>query len=101
MNNVQKVLDFILQMYLMNIVQLTEKESKMIKQSNTTTTNSWIIFTWVNFTISIIAIAFAVFYMPINDWLRACLGLSSLFLIQSSISLSKTLRDQAEYQSEH
>lgn len=72
----------------------------MSKQLNTTTTNSWILFTWVSFIVAIIAMGFAVIYMPIDNWLRAYLGLSSLFLIQSSISLSKTLRDQAEYQSE-
>lgn len=72
----------------------------MSKQSNTTTTNSWILFTWINFIVSIITIIFAVIYMPIDNWLRAYLGRSSLFLIQSSISLSKTLRDQAEYHSE-
>lgn len=71
----------------------------MSKQSNTTT-SSWILFTWVSFIVAIIAMAFAVIYMPMDNWLRAYLGLCSLFLVQSSISLSKTLRDQAEDQSE-
>ncbi|CAI3939078.1 Uncharacterized conserved protein [Commensalibacter communis] len=83
----------------MNNVQYINKDSKLSKQSNTTT-SSWVLFTWVSFIISIVAMAFAVIYMPMDNWLRAYLGLASLFLVQSSISLSKTLRDQAEYQSE-
>ncbi|MDI2091228.1 YiaA/YiaB family inner membrane protein [Commensalibacter oyaizuii] len=66
--------------------------------SSNTTTSSWVLFTWVCFIVAILSMAFAVIYMPMDNWLRAYLGLSGLFLIQSSISLSKTLRDQAEHQ---
>lgn len=72
----------------------------MSKQSNATTTNSWVLFTWVSFIIIIIAMTLAVIYMPMDRWVKGYLALSSLFLIQSSISLSKTLRDQAETQSD-
>ena len=54
-----------------------------------TNSSSWIMFTWI---------CFAIIYMPMESWLRAYLGLSALFIVQSSISLSKTLRDQAEDQ---
>ncbi|QDH17962.1 hypothetical protein E3D00_03140 [Swingsia samuiensis] len=61
-----------------------------------TNSSSWIMFTWICFFISIFSMAAAVLYMPMQSWLRAYLGLSALFIVQSSISLSKTLRDQAE-----
>ncbi|MCX2564440.1 MULTISPECIES: YiaA/YiaB family inner membrane protein [Acetobacter] len=63
-----------------------------------TNSSSWIMFTWICFAISIVSMAAAVIYMPMESWLRAYLGLSALFIVQSSISLSKTLRDQAEDQ---
>ncbi|GAN58536.1 uncharacterized protein conserved in bacteria [Acetobacter aceti NRIC 0242] len=53
-------------------------------------------FTWISFVVALLSMAVAVIYMPMESWLRAYLGLSGLFLVQSSISLSRTLRDQAE-----
>ncbi|MBO1359181.1 hypothetical protein J2D73_05140 [Acetobacter sacchari] len=63
---------------------------------NPTNSSSWILFTWICFFVSILSLGAAVIYMPMESWLRAYLGLSGLFIVQSSISLSKTLRDQAE-----
>lgn len=68
----------------------------LMAHHNATTSQSWNFFVWICFAIAILSMAVAVLYMPINGWLRAYLGLSALFLVQASISLSKTLRDQAE-----
>ncbi|AQS85652.1 MAG: YiaA/YiaB family inner membrane protein [Acetobacter aceti] len=67
-------------------------------RSNTsiTVSSSWVMFTWISFVVALLSMAIAVIYMPMESWLRAYLGLSGLFLVQSSISLSRTLRDQAE-----
>lgn len=61
-----------------------------------TVSSSWVMFTWISFVVALLSMAVAVIYMPMESWLRAYLGLSGLFLVQSSISLSRTLRDQAE-----
>lgn len=61
-----------------------------------TVSSSWVMFTWISFVVAPLSMAVAVIYMPMESWLRAYLGLSGLFLVQSSISLSRTLRDQAE-----
>lgn len=53
-------------------------------------------FTWICFFVAIGATGAAVLYMPMEAWLRGYLALASPFLVQSSISLSKTLRDQVE-----
>ncbi|BCI68359.1 YiaA/YiaB family inner membrane protein, partial [Acetobacter aceti] len=64
--------------------------------SSITVSSSWVMFTWISFVVALLSMAIAVIYMPMESWLRAYLGLSGLFLVQSSISLSRTLRDQAE-----
>ncbi|MCH4091623.1 YiaA/YiaB family inner membrane protein [Acetobacter sp.] len=64
--------------------------------ASVTVSSSWVMFTWISFAVALLSMAIAVIYMPMESWLRAYLGLSGLFLVQSSISLSRTLRDQAE-----
>ncbi|BCK75935.1 hypothetical protein EDC15_1193 [Acetobacter aceti NBRC 14818] len=64
--------------------------------SSIAVSSSWVMFTWISFVVALLSMAVAVIYMPMESWLRAYLGLSGLFLVQSSISLSRTLRDQAE-----
>ena len=64
--------------------------------TNVTVSSSWVMFTWISFVVALLSMGIAVIYMPMESWLRAYLGLSGLFLVQSSISLSRTLRDQAE-----
>ncbi len=59
-------------------------------------TNAWIAQTWISFIVSIAATTVGIIYMPANIWLRGYLGMGLMFSVGSTISLSKTLRDQEE-----
>ena len=42
---------------------------------------------------------FAILYLPVDPWVRAFLGLGTLFLTTSSFTLAKCIRDAQEDQS--
>lgn len=56
----------------------------------------WIVQTYISFAVSLAALGIGIAYLDVDDWVRAFLALSSLYAISSSISLSKTVRDQHE-----
>ena len=56
----------------------------------------WIVQTYISFAVSLTALGVGIAYLDVDDWVRAFLALSSLYAISSSISLSKTVRDQHE-----
>ncbi len=61
-----------------------------------THSSGWVAQVWIAFGISIAATTIGIFYAPVGPWIRAFLAISVLMAISSSISLSKTLRDQHE-----
>ena len=61
---------------------------------------AWVFFAWAAFVVAIAAMTTAVAYMPIPIWSRGFVGVAALMLVQSSVVLTKTLRDQAEEQLE-
>jgi hypothetical protein len=58
--------------------------------------NGWIVQTYISFAVSMSALALGIAYMPGDPWKRAFLGVAALYAVTSSISLSKTVRDQHE-----
>ncbi|PWQ96509.1 YiaA/YiaB family inner membrane protein [Leucothrix arctica] len=60
---------------------------------------SWLLFVRLTFGISIAAMAAFIFFMEGNLLMRGYLALNSLFLISSTIMMSKTMRDEHEAQS--
>lgn len=60
------------------------------KQSHS---SGWIAQVWIAFGISVAAATVGIFYLPVDTWIRAFLGMSFVMAVSSSISLSKTLRD--------
>lgn len=68
--------------------------------NDTTLTNSsyWTLFVKLTFIIAIIGMASFVFFMEGNLLMKGYLALNSLFLVSSTIMLSKTLRDEHEAQ---
>lgn len=47
----------------------------------------------ISFAIAILAMLFAVLYLPVDPWVRAFLGLGTLYLTTSSFTLAKVIRD--------
>ncbi len=59
-------------------------------------TAAWIFQVWASFAISVGMMSIGIAYLPVDVWIRAFLAMGLLFSVGSSLSLSKTLRDNHE-----
>jgi hypothetical protein len=59
-------------------------------------TAAFVVQAWLSFAISVSAMVLAVLYLPVGPWIRAFLGLGLLYVVTSSITLAKVVRDQQE-----
>lgn len=59
---------------------------------------SWIIQTWLSFVLSVGGVSIGIFFLPVNVWIKAYLGMGLAFSISSTINLAKTQRDLHESQ---
>ena len=61
-------------------------------------TNAFFLQAGVSFAVALLTMIFAIFYLPVDPWIRAFLGLGTLFLTTSSFTLAKCVRDAQEDQ---
>jgi hypothetical protein len=52
----------------------------------------------ISFAIALGALLFAILYLPVDPWIRAFLGMTSIFLTTSSFTLAKCIRDAQDDQ---
>jgi hypothetical protein len=52
----------------------------------------------ISFGVSLLGLAFAALYMPGDPWMRAFIAMTTLFLVSSSFTLAKVIRDNQEDQ---
>ncbi len=52
----------------------------------------------ISFAIALLTMIFAVLYLPVDAWVRAFLGLGTLYLTTSAFTLAKCVRDSQENQ---
>lgn len=64
-------------------------------QSNS---KSWLFFVKTSFAIAVMAVGCGVLFAPVDYLVKGYLGISALFLVSTTITLSKTLRDEHESQ---
>lgn len=57
---------------------------------------SWIAFTYASFIGAIGMVALGTLFAPVDIWIKAYFGMAAAFLVQSSITMTKTLRDVHE-----
>jgi hypothetical protein len=57
---------------------------------------AWIFQTWAAFIISISATTIGITYLPVDGWVKGYLGMGFAFSIGSTISMTKTTRDEYE-----
>ncbi len=55
----------------------------------------------ISFAVALLAMIFAVLYLPVDPWVRAFLGLGTLYLTTSAFTLAKCVRDAQEMQAVH
>jgi hypothetical protein len=60
------------------------------------TTTAFFVQAGLSFGVSIFAAGVAIAYLPATPWIRAFLGLSLLFVVTSSFTLAKCIRDHQE-----
>jgi hypothetical protein len=47
----------------------------------------------LSFGIALVGLIFAIIYLPVDPWIRAFLAMTALFLVSSSFTLAKVVRD--------
>lgn len=57
---------------------------------------AWIAQVWISFAVSIAVTAAGIWHLPCDVWIKSFLGMGLLFVVGSSLSLAKTLRDVHE-----
>lgn len=64
--------------------------------TNTQNTGAWLTFTYVSFGISVFMMGFGVWALSADLWVKGYLTMAAVFMLGSSFTLSKTLRDEHE-----
>lgn len=62
----------------------------------TTNTNAFYAQAWISFSISFGAVLTGIAYLPIGSWVRAFLAIGILYLVTSTLTLAKCVRDKEE-----
>jgi hypothetical protein len=57
---------------------------------------SWVTFTYVSFGAALLMVAVGIFFLPLDAWIKGYLAMGVALLIQSCITLTKTMRDVHE-----
>jgi len=70
----------------------------MSTPNTTRTTTAFYAQAAISFGVAMVAVMFGVLYLPVDGWVRAFLGLGALYLVTSSFTLAKCVRDQQESQ---
>jgi hypothetical protein len=60
------------------------------------TTTAFFVQAGISFGVSVVAVSVAIVYLPVGAWIRAFLGLGMLYVVTSSFTLAKCVRDQQE-----
>ena len=57
---------------------------------------SWIAFTYASFLAAVGMVALGILFAPIDIWIKAYFAMGATLLVQSTITMTKTLRDVHE-----
>ena len=61
-------------------------------------TNAFFLQAGISFAVALLTMVFSVFYLPVDVWIRAFLGLGIMYLTTSAFTLAKCVRDAQEHQ---
>jgi hypothetical protein len=71
----------------------------MTTPSPSKNTNAFFLQSGISFAVALLTMIFAVLYLPVEPWIRAFLGLGTMYLTTSAFTLAKCVRDAQENQS--
>ena len=63
---------------------------------HTKTTTAFYAQAGISFAVAMVAMGFGIAYLPVGPWVRAFLALGALFLVTSTFTLAKCVRDAQE-----
>ncbi len=69
--------------------------------SSTHDSPAWIFFQYVSFAVALLMMIGGIFILESNMWMKGYMAMSAVLLVNSSITLSKTLRDNFETKKFH
>ena len=61
-----------------------------------THSSAWVSFTYISFAASLGMVALGILFLPVDLATRGYMAIGMLMLVQSSITMTKTMRDQHE-----
>ena len=61
-----------------------------------THSSAWVTFTYVSFGCSLLMVTIGIYFLPLDPWVRGYLAMGVVLLIQSCITMTKTMRDNHE-----
>lgn len=59
-------------------------------------TQAWVLQVWASFTMALLLMAIGVYNMPADLWIKGYIGIGAFFVLATSFTLSKTIRDNHE-----
>jgi hypothetical protein len=57
---------------------------------------AWVTFTYASFVASAFLVAVGIFFMPVDLWMKGYLTMGIVMLVQTCVTLTKTVRDVHE-----
>ena len=70
----------------------------MSQPTSSKNTNAFFLQAGLSFGVALLTMIFAICYLPVDPWIRAFLGLGTMFLTTSSFTVAKCVRDNQENQ---
>lgn len=64
--------------------------------TNTKNTSAFYVQAAASFGIALVTVVVGILYLPVDSWVRAFLGLGTMYLVTSSFVLAKCIRDAQE-----
>ncbi|WP_344967990.1 YiaA/YiaB family inner membrane protein [Streptosporangium fragile] len=68
----------------------------MTQPVKTTTTTAFYVQAAISFGLSVTALGIGIAYLPVTTWVRAFMGLGLLYVVTSTFTLAKCVRDRSE-----
>jgi hypothetical protein len=90
MQNARKLTD-------QKIYQPTPYQQEIVMNQNVQPhSGAWVTFTYASFSASAFMVAIGVYFLPLDLWIKGYLSMGIVMLVQSCVTLTKTVRDMHE-----
>jgi hypothetical protein len=57
---------------------------------------AWVTFTYISFAVSVFMVGVGIFFLPLEPWVKGYLAMGVVLLVQSCVTMTKTMRDVHE-----